>query len=275
MEIEKLKNDGNERRSDRARKTSARLRTLADEADRRLVLREKSPRLVLLLPPPLAEVDEERILGHALHDYRIVEETRLIAAAVGDACLLTNDIGPRLRAERRGMTVSHVGEDWLLPRESSMLEKRVAKLERAVAERGTPIIHARLFAPDHPDLHFTATTFEVPPDELVEALCTWLTQHEVAEAQREVDRATRSFYCRSRCKVPRIGSRRARVAEECAGILAPIADARPSCEPASPIYAVDQERRQRSRRACESDDQWAWQCDARFGQRRFALLECR
>jgi hypothetical protein len=193
MEIERLKNDGNERRSDRARKTSARLRDLASSADRRLILREKGPRLLLLLPPMLAEEDEQRVLSHPLHDYRIVEETRLIVDTLSDVRLLTADIGPRLRAEQRGVPVAHVGENWLLPREASAIEKRVSKLERALTERGAPLLVASLSAPDHPDFKFERTQYGEVPQKLVNELSELFTRNAIAEAEAEVDRVVRGF----------------------------------------------------------------------------------
>lgn len=193
MEIDRHKGDGNERRARRARTLSSRISELLSNSHERLLLRETAPRLSLLMAPVLDDADEQRILAHDLHDYRIVEEALLMAGHLGGIGLLTNDNLSLARASRKRLPTVRPPENWLLPPEPNKMEKRVAELERALKERGAPALAAELSAPDHDDWRFSRTLFGAPSNALVDGLCEIFTQQEMREAQRAVDQIQREF----------------------------------------------------------------------------------
>ena len=144
-EIDKFKTSG-DRRADRARQVSARMRSVVLNANERLVLRPHSPLLTLMMPPPLEEVTEAKIAQQSSQDYRIVEEACALAKVLPDLCLLSADTGPSLRAKQRGMAFKLVGEGWLLPPSADPKDRRITALEQQIAAltKGGPAIEAKL-----------------------------------------------------------------------------------------------------------------------------------
>lgn len=145
FEIDRFKTSS-DRKADRARLIFRRMRQAAIDKDQQIELRRQGPRLLLRIAPHLSDEDEQRVFGLPSADYRIVEEARILTAQLTDVCLLTNDTGPFLRAQRLGMKAQLVDEHWLLPREPSGTDRRLAALERQVATlaSGGPIIEAEL-----------------------------------------------------------------------------------------------------------------------------------
>lgn len=156
-------------------------------------VRASGPKLTLFLAPALNDSDEQRILTHSLQDYRIAEESLLIAAGAPDISLLTHDNGAKLRAIRRGLRVTPVPDGWLLELEKSDVEKRLVALERAVRERAAPLLSLEFCMPEDADLQFERIIYSDLSSELIDALCLYFTQSEMADAERDVDRLTRGF----------------------------------------------------------------------------------
>jgi hypothetical protein len=152
-EVDKFKTAG-DRRSDRARKVSARMRKVVLDPGEQLELNPRAPRLVLRLPPELTEAALDLIARQPTPDYRIVEETCALSVMLDGLVLLTADTGPSLRAKQRGLRFELVGDDWLLPPESDAKDRRIATLETKLAalSSGGPVIEATLGAPNGADL---------------------------------------------------------------------------------------------------------------------------
>lgn len=146
-ELDKLKSDRTERRRKRARIALQ----LIDEASRLngKVLREEPYRVTLELAFPRP---------HQWNDYHILDESdpddRLVAHVIedGDAVLLSDDSGPRIKATKYGVTAIQPPPSFRLPPEESPEQKKVRELNERirVLEDKRPRMMLKLGCPSDP-----------------------------------------------------------------------------------------------------------------------------
>jgi hypothetical protein len=181
-EIDKLKQDGNSRRSKRARKASSLLRRIIHSADATLVVREANPRVLLGFPPPAAQgIPRPSTLDPLRADDQIVAEVLdySVAHPSEDVFLLTNDIGPMLTARHHNVRFVEVPEGWLLKPEPDERDKTIQDLKRRLdtLERTHPILEISAWKQDCQinTLKEEIPLFETLPeriiDQLVDEIC--------------------------------------------------------------------------------------------------------
>jgi hypothetical protein len=152
-EIDKLKQDGNSRRSKRARRTSSLLRRVIHSADATLVVREANPRVLLCFPPPAAQAIPKPSTLDPIHaDDQIVAEVMDYSAAhpSEDVFLLTSDTGPMLTARHHNVRFVATPEGWLLGPEPDERDKTIQDLKRRLdtLERTHPILEISAWKQD-------------------------------------------------------------------------------------------------------------------------------
>lgn|GEM_PF-5045890 len=146
-ELDKLKSDRTERRRKRARMALQ----LIDEASRgsEFVLREKPYRVTLEVAFPQP---------HRWNDYHILDDgdpdDRLVAHVIeaGDAVLLSDDSGPRIKASKYGVTAIQPPSSFRIPPEESPDQKKVRELTEKirVLEDNRPRMMLKLGCPSDP-----------------------------------------------------------------------------------------------------------------------------
>lgn len=145
QEIDKHKAGGNSRRADRARRANAQIRSTLLSPDNSLVLREAAPRVLMRLAPRL---NPERTKNSALDlsqpDDRLVEEALSFQDEQPElpVSLLTNDTPAMVTAHHVGLRYIPIPDEWLLPPEPNATDKKIAGLERRLAdlEKSTPVL---------------------------------------------------------------------------------------------------------------------------------------
>lgn len=146
-ELDKLKTDRTERRRKRARMALQ----LIDEASRvsERVLRENPYRVTLELAFPRA---------HNWDDYHVLDQNdpddRLVAHVIeeGDAILVSDDSGPRIKASKYGVTAIQPPPSFRLPAEETPEQKKVRELTGRVKtlEDNRPKMMLKLGCPSDP-----------------------------------------------------------------------------------------------------------------------------
>ena len=133
-EIDHLKNKGNDRVGKRARATSSMFRKMRTEGQK--VILDASPRVVLSVEPQHnynLDIDErlnyqerdDQLVG-TLYEFKRRHPTENVR-------LLTHDTTPLYTAEGLGLTVDIIPDNWLLPPESTKIEKKIRSLESEIA----------------------------------------------------------------------------------------------------------------------------------------------
>lgn len=126
-ELDKLKNDRSERRRKRARAALQLIDGLSSSD--RIVLREKPYRTMLELAFPRA---------HRWEDFHLLDENdpddRLVAHVLedGDATLVSDDSGPRIKVSRYGGRALQPPQSFRLPPEESPEQKKVRELTHVI-----------------------------------------------------------------------------------------------------------------------------------------------
>jgi hypothetical protein len=152
-EIDRLKQDGNSRRSKRARKASSLLRWVIHSTHATLVVREANPRVLLGFPlPGRSGVPEPSTLDPLRADDQIVAEVRDYSAAhpSENVFLLTSDTGPMLTARQHNVGFVATPEGWLLEPEPDERDKTIQDLKRRLdaLERTYPILEISAWKQD-------------------------------------------------------------------------------------------------------------------------------
>lgn len=132
-ELDRLKQDGNNRRSKRARKASSFLRRVLQSPDATMVIRDAEPRVLIGFPPPhSASATRPTTLDHTRADDQIVAELLEFSAShpSDDAFLFTNDTGPMLTAKHHNLRFIAAPDSWLLDPEPDEREKTIQELRR-------------------------------------------------------------------------------------------------------------------------------------------------
>jgi hypothetical protein len=133
-EIDRLKNDGNQRRARRAREANSLFRAMLASTGDSLTLRESAPKVTLRfapLLPPKRETAETLDLTRA--DDRLLDEVMYFRLTEPSAQILSSDTGMMFRARRHGVPVIPVPESWLLPPEKDERDRKISTLETQVA----------------------------------------------------------------------------------------------------------------------------------------------
>lgn len=138
-EIDKLKNDGNNRRAKRARNANSYLRRIVTSDDERLTICARSPRVELTCVPslePNKNNDQRVVLDPTRADDSIILEMLAYCDAYPDRfiALLTNDTNPMLTAKRAGLAFIEIPETWLLGPEPDDRDKKLRALEARLTE---------------------------------------------------------------------------------------------------------------------------------------------
>ncbi|WP_457107582.1 PIN domain-containing protein [Methylobacterium sp. P5_C11] len=145
QEIDKHKAGGNSRRADRARRVNAQIRSTLLSPDKFFVLRESNPRVLMRLAPRLnPERWKNSHLDLSQPDDRLVDEALSFQVEQPElpAALLTNDTPAMVTAHHVGLRYIPIPDEWLLPPEPNATEKKIAGLERRLAdlEKSVPVL---------------------------------------------------------------------------------------------------------------------------------------
>ena len=134
-ELDKHKNQGNDRLGKRARRTWSMLRQLILEGAKCIVIRDSTPKVTLAMDPTLSP---SRRLSEFL-DYGQCDDALVgcvcsycDAHANVDARILTHDTGPLVTASGFGFGFAFVPDSWLLPPEPTTKDRRIVQLEQQV-----------------------------------------------------------------------------------------------------------------------------------------------
>ena len=182
-EIDRLKQDGNSRRSRKARTFSSLMREMIGAEGFESVAKERAPTVRYRLAPRL---DPNRTkppeLDLSVPDDRLVEETLAASAVEGleNVSILTHDTGPQLTALHSGVPFVSIPDSWLLEPEPSAATKSVNALERRISllERSVPEIEVSLegwLASDGP-LELSWNQYGAISDELSERFVAWMIE---------------------------------------------------------------------------------------------------
>lgn len=134
-ELDRLKQAGNTRRANRARKATSLIRSLIDLPDRKMVLRESEPHIEIgLAPVPIAEDARHAILDPSQDDHAFVGE--VLAYSVlrpgEDVCLISHDSNPVILGRECGLKCVLIPDSWMLKPETDDQDKKIAALQEEV-----------------------------------------------------------------------------------------------------------------------------------------------
>lgn len=182
-EIDRLKQDGNSRRSRKARAFSSLMREMIGAEGFESVVREGVPivryRLAPRLDPNRAKPLE---LDLTVPDDRLVEETLAASSVEGleNVSILTHDTGPQLTALHTGVSFVSIPDSWLLEPEPSTATRSVNALERriSVLERSVPEIEVSLegWVPSDGPLKLSWNQYGAISGELCERFVEWMLE---------------------------------------------------------------------------------------------------
>jgi len=130
-ELDRLKSGGNQRRSKRARATSATLRRLTSEGLQEVELRSSGPSVVLRAAPrpELSALPPDYRIETP--DERIVAEAYVAWKEAGDqVTFLSHDSVPLEDAAGLGLRTQVIPEEWLLELEPSDIERELGEVKR-------------------------------------------------------------------------------------------------------------------------------------------------
>lgn len=132
-EIDRLKQDGNGRRSRRARDASSKMKELVRAETSSTSFSRKGLEIRIALAPRRPKSSprlEDLDLGHG--DDRIVDEALAWAHAhpTDNVAVLTNDVGMMSTAKHFGLPFTEIPEEWLLQPEPDERDKKIAVMER-------------------------------------------------------------------------------------------------------------------------------------------------
>jgi len=134
VEIDKHKSKGSDRLAERARATSRLFREIVRSPERHQIIRPGKPALTIELKidlkPAPALADR---LDYDYPDDRLVGIVQAFADRERvDARVLTHDAGPMASAKMVGVPCIEVPEYWLLPPETTKVEKKIRSLESEI-----------------------------------------------------------------------------------------------------------------------------------------------
>lgn len=180
-ELDRLKQDGNSRRSKKARAFSTLMRSMVADAAFQLEVKSKNPRIIYRLAPKL-EPDRSPLFGADLAqpDDRLIDETFTAASVYPTVRVLTHDTGPQLTARHLGVAYTPIPDEWLLEPEPNTATKVVIDLQRRVSalESARPEIELRLegWSIENGPLTFEWARYGEFPDEMTQLYIDWMLQ---------------------------------------------------------------------------------------------------
>lgn len=136
-QIDRLKHDGNIRRARRARVATSFIRQIVLPEGSMVIIRGHDPKVTISFPPPytLRDIEVNGLDLFNEDDLIIAEALAYKAEHLGDeVAVITHDTNPILTAKRFGLGYIVVPDDWLLPPEPDIRDKRIAQLEQKVKE---------------------------------------------------------------------------------------------------------------------------------------------
>ena len=145
-EIDRLKQDGNTRRSKRARRTNSLFRKILLSDEMKLLIKSTKPRVELQFAPPMILAASESLDLTRADDRLIAEALCYRDGNTGESVsLLTHDTNPVLTARHHGLACVLIPDEWLLPPEKDPRDKRLLNLEERVKslESEKPVIEIR------------------------------------------------------------------------------------------------------------------------------------
>lgn len=166
-EIDRLKQDGNSRRADRARKTNSIFKKILQAGDNGFSIKSESPSVQIILGP---NFNKDSLL-HVHEDLDLTQNDNvLIAEALAyskkypttNVYLLTHDVNPLYTAKQVGLQSQIIPDSWLLPPEQDNRDKRIAALEAQInkLEKQLPLIE--VFWDAENCLNAERFSFEIP-----------------------------------------------------------------------------------------------------------------
>jgi len=200
-EIDKNKQDGNERRASRARKASALFRDVILSESLKRTLRESAPVVELSFSPPNstsgpvpAGLDLTRADDQLIWDCLIYKREN----PSQEVHLLTHDTGPMLTAKRSGLAFTPIPEDWLLAPEPDLRDRRIKELERrlSLVERSAPEISIEVTKDGkaiEPPLLIHAVWYDALTEEEIESLTTEVFRRHPIETDLDQSRPRSDF----------------------------------------------------------------------------------
>ncbi len=131
-EIDRLKSDGNSRRSNRARKANSFIREIL-LCEGHKTIRGSNPKVEIGFSPD-CRIHEDIVPGLDLSrpDNRIVAEAILFSKGNENTYFLSHDTNPLLTAKRMGLKWIAIPETWLLPPEPDSRDKKISDLEKQI-----------------------------------------------------------------------------------------------------------------------------------------------
>jgi hypothetical protein len=133
-EIDRLKNDGNQRRARRARDTNSLFRQVLTSHNETLLVRESAPRVTLRFAPSLPpKRDLAETLDLSRADDRLIDEVMNFRRGDSSTQIMSDDTGMMLRCRRHAVPLIPVPESWLLPPEKDERDKQIGTLKTEVA----------------------------------------------------------------------------------------------------------------------------------------------
>ena len=182
-EIDFRKNKGNDRVGTRARATSAMFREMLTEGHK--VVRADNPRVVLSIElQHTYSRDLEERLNYQERDDQLVGTAWEYSRDHHDrdVRLLTHDTTPLFTANGLDLAADQISDDWLLPPETTPVEKELASLktEYAHLKKSGPSISIRWMRPSNSEIeryHASHTWFEPLTDQQVDELMRRLKEH--------------------------------------------------------------------------------------------------
>jgi hypothetical protein len=149
-QIDRLKHDGNSRRARRARIATSFIRQVVLAEGSIVIIKGHDPKVMISFPPPytLDNIEANGIDMSNEDDLIVAEALAYKAEHPGDeVAIITHDTNPILTAKRFGLACIVLPDDWLLPPEPDLRDKRIAQLEQKIRELegGRPEITVEAF----------------------------------------------------------------------------------------------------------------------------------
>jgi hypothetical protein len=149
-EIDRHKQDGNNRRAKRARQANSFIKKIILSKENRLVIKESKPIVEISFAPPLnKDCELPNVLDLSRPDDRIIAEMIKYKNSYpdDDIAIITHDTGHLLTAKRCNLSSYIIPDHWLLPPEPDSKDKKISELEKQIKEMQScdPLIEVTSF----------------------------------------------------------------------------------------------------------------------------------
>jgi hypothetical protein len=186
IEIDRLKNDGNSRRSKKARSTNSLFRNMLSTPETQIQYKVNEISIILKFSNPYSEEQLKTIqdnLDTTYNDDKILAEVKYFIKENGTegVFFVSHDTNPLLTAKRNNIPFKQIPDSWLLPPENDARDKEIIQLRDQVKTlmEKEPIIQTKMAI--HGEL-FIDYEFNVSINEYIEL--------NTAELEEIIDRAT-------------------------------------------------------------------------------------